>query len=91
MNVCLNPNVKEEVESPITIPTSEIGQDDGNSYNLLAKLPINSILPNPFQPRKEFEIPAPVEELKKSILENGLIQPITVRRTENKNYRTDFR
>ena len=85
LDALLNPNVKEEVESPITIPTSEIGQDDGNSYNLLAKLPINSILPNPFQPRKEFDSGS-IEELKKSILENGLIQPITVRRTENKNY-----
>jgi ParB family chromosome partitioning protein len=39
------------------------------------------IFPNPYQPRVNFE-PGALDELKKSILENGLIQPITVRRVE---------
>lgn len=44
------------------------------------EIPIYMIRPNPFQPRKEFEQQA-LEELKNSILTNGIIQPITVRKT----------
>ncbi|NUM80227.1 ParB/RepB/Spo0J family partition protein [bacterium] len=43
-------------------------------------IPIHAIRPNPFQPRKEFD-PQALEELKQSLLQNGLIQPITVRKT----------
>lgn len=46
------------------------------------KIPITLIHPNPFQPRKNF----PEDELKKlaqSIAENGLIQPIAVRKRKN--------
>ena len=40
-------------------------------------LPIEKIRANPFQPRKEFDETA-LEELKNSIIENGVIQPVTV-------------
>jgi len=43
----------------------------------IGSLPIEKIRPNPFQPRKEFDETA-LEELKNSILENGVIQPVTV-------------
>jgi ParB family chromosome partitioning protein len=43
-----------------------------------AELPIGKIYPDPTQPRKQFN-QIKLEELAKSILENGLIQPITVR------------
>lgn len=58
---------------------SEVKKDDGKQNDILAKIPIESISPNPFQPRIHFE-PEAFEELKKSILSNGLIQPVTVRR-----------
>lgn len=58
--------------------------DDGILTEVLAKIPVNNILPNPFQPRINFD-PAAIEELKMSILANGLIQPVTVRRLNN-NY-----
>ncbi len=45
---------------------------------IIGKVPIDKIQPNPFQPRREFEAHA-LEELKQSIVENGIIQPITVR------------
>lgn len=64
---------------------SEIKKDDGHQIDILAKIPVNSISPNPFQPRIHFE-PEAYEELKKSILSNGLIQPITVRRTAPYQY-----
>lgn len=39
---------------------------------------ISQIRPNPFQPRTEFD-PHALDELKRSITENGLITPVTVR------------
>lgn len=47
----------------------------------LTRLPVDKILPNPSQPRKAFD-PAELEGLAQSIRENGLLQPVTVRRDE---------
>ncbi len=58
-------------------PDGTLKSTDNVSVN---EIPIYMIRPNPFQPRKEFE-PQALEELKNSILENGIIQPITVRKT----------
>lgn len=55
---------KEDVEEPVT---------EGS----VGSLPIDKIRANPFQPRKEFDETA-LEELKNSIIENGVIQPVTV-------------
>ncbi|RPF51126.1 ParB/RepB/Spo0J family partition protein [Aquisalibacillus elongatus] len=44
------------------------------------EVPIDQIRPNPYQPRKNFEADA-IEELKDSILQNGVLQPIIVRQT----------
>lgn len=85
LEALINPKVKEKIDSPVTLSSSEIKQDDGESFDVLVKIPIDKIVPNPYQPRTEFNSQA-LEELKKSILENGLIQPITVRRTSNNNY-----
>lgn len=41
---------------------------------------IKEIRPNPYQPRKVFQ-PEAIEELKLSILEHGILQPIIVRKT----------
>lgn len=68
------PSHKEEVPD-----YTNVKKDDGKETNILAKISVGLIGPNPYQPRKNFE-PEAQEELKKSILSNGLIQPITVRR-----------
>jgi ParB family transcriptional regulator, chromosome partitioning protein len=44
----------------------------------LREIPVADIRPNPFQPRTEFR-PEEIEELKDSLSQNGLLQPITVR------------
>ncbi len=49
------------------------------------KTKLSKIEPNPFQPRKNFE-PEAMEELKKSIVVNGLIQPITIRKIGEDQY-----
>ena len=43
----------------------------------IGTIPVDQIGLNPFQPRKEFDETA-LEELKNSIIENGVIQPVTV-------------
>ena len=43
-------------------------------------LEIDSIASNPYQPRRKFE-PAGLQELADSIAANGLLQPVTVRKT----------
>jgi len=62
-----------------------IKDDDGKQVDVLAKIAVDFISRNPFQPRTAFNTEA-MEELKKSILSNGLIQPITVRRTPDHKY-----
>ena len=47
----------------------------------LKTLPIQEIYPNPFQPRLEFSDDE-LTELSQSIAENGLIQPIIVRKSD---------
>jgi len=85
LDALINPQVKDKLDSPIAVSGKELPKDDGNSYDLLAKLPLDKIFPNPYQPRTVFDQTA-LDELKKSILENGLIQPITVRRVATDRY-----
>ncbi len=58
--------------------TSKYGQQ-ANPAGSVTELPIGTIEPNPFQPRKEFDEEA-LEELTASVQEHGIIQPITVRK-----------
>ncbi|MFV0478945.1 MAG: ParB/RepB/Spo0J family partition protein [Anaerorhabdus sp.] len=48
----------------------------------ILNISVQDIRPNRYQPRMEFDTNA-LEELAQSIMENGLIQPITVRRIED--------
>jgi len=48
----------------------------------LLEIEVLLIRPNPYQPRLEFD-PVALQELKSSIEENGVIQPITVRRVDD--------
>ncbi len=85
LGALINPNFEKGVLTEnVTVNEADIKRDDGESVDVLAKIPLNKILPNPYQPRTNFEIGA-LDELKKSILENGLIQPITIRRV-NKHF-----
>ena len=51
----------------------------------LTRLPVDRILPNPSQPRKTFARDE-LESLAQSIRENGLLQPVTVRRENGVYY-----
>jgi len=51
----------------------------------ITTLPVNSIKPNRYQPRKTFD-PEKLAELTDSIRENGIIQPIIVTKTSSTEY-----
>lgn len=59
----------------------EIGPEDAERLDKLTEIEIDLVEPNPFQPRTKFD-PDALEELKRSIAEKGVIQPITVRRRD---------
>ncbi|MCD6115801.1 ParB/RepB/Spo0J family partition protein [bacterium] len=62
------------------IPQNAEGEEQ-QSADSITDLALSLITVNPYQPRTEFDKKA-LEELKRSIKENGVIQPITVRRAE---------
>lgn len=66
------------LESPETDITSKDISGDFVA-GAIASLPIEQIEANPFQPREEFN-PEALSELAESIKEQGIIQPITVRK-----------
>ncbi len=85
LDALMNPNVI--VNQGLVQPPdyANIKDDDGKLIDVLAKIAVEFISPNPYQPRMNFE-PKALEELKKSIISNGLIQPITVRRIQGNRY-----
>lgn len=59
-------------------PEADLKQSSGS----IIDVEVYRVNPNPFQPRESYD-PRNFEELKRSISENGLVQPITVRFFEN--------
>lgn len=58
--------------------------ESGSKKDMVLELPVDKILPNPFQPRKNFDKTA-LEELAGSIKKHGLLQPIVVKQ-DGENY-----
>jgi ParB family chromosome partitioning protein len=65
------------LENAETDVTSKSGAD--GVVGSIAQIPLEQIEPNPFQPRTDFE-PEALADLTSSIKEQGIIQPITVRK-----------
>lgn len=83
LDALINPqNMDEDEATMLNERTTIISAPKVDS---ISKLPIDKIFPNPFQPRTVFE-PEALEELKKSIIANGLIQPVTVREAPDGGY-----
>ncbi|HPI37344.1 MAG TPA: ParB/RepB/Spo0J family partition protein [Ignavibacteriaceae bacterium] len=83
LDALIRPQAKNE-----TIISEQAVNAEFNNHpetEVITKIPVSDIFPNPFQPRLTFDTDA-MEELKKSILTNGLIQPITVRRYHGEKY-----
>ncbi len=73
------------LEDSETDITSKYQKDGSRTIGSVSELAVESIEPNPFQPRKEFDEEA-LAELTKSVLEHGVIQPITVRKMGYDSY-----
>ena len=63
----------------------DVGPENIQTKNLAEKIPIHFIFPNPAQPRKNFNENL-LSELSESIKEQGIIQPILVRKKSEDNY-----
>jgi ParB family transcriptional regulator, chromosome partitioning protein len=59
----------------------QVQPDEEKSGRTLDTLPVSKIHTNPKQPRTVFDRQG-LDDLKKSIVENGVIQPVTVRKTD---------
>lgn len=75
----LLPSASDETPQEISVVPTSSSRDDGVSVGVLAHIEVSRISPNPYQPRTEFD-PQALLELAQSIRENGLVQPVTVRR-----------
>lgn len=69
-------------EEPIS--TDSLPLDHGED-NVIVAIEVAKVRPNPYQPRLDFD-PAALDELKRSIVEKGVIQPVTVRRSADGYY-----
>ncbi len=85
LEALINSEAAEAAISQNPLQLKDLEKDSGKEVDILAKISVGMITPNPYQPRTEFE-PQALDELKKSILANGLIQPITVRRNGDMQY-----
>ena len=52
---------------------------------VVQEIAIKNLRPNPYQPRKSFQSEA-IEELKNSIIQHGILQPLIVRKSSIKGY-----
>lgn len=68
----------ENSETDVTTKSGGIN-NTGSVVGGVAQIPMNQIEPNPFQPRTEFD-PEALADLAASIKQQGIIQPITVRK-----------
>lgn len=75
LSALLQRSAIEEPHAP-----SETRRVDADQTNIIASIELDRIKPNPFQPRMDFNVEAQ-EDLKRSIREKGVIQPVTVRRS----------
>lgn len=73
--------IPKEAYNPAAEAKSEdkFVEDDGQVSGRTALIDLELVEPNPMQPRIQFDADA-LEDLKNSIVEKGVIQPITVRR-----------
>lgn len=77
----IRPALESERPQPSGVPTITAQREGGE----IAEIDIAKIRPNPYQPRADFD-EAALDELKRSIIEKGIIQPITVRRRKDGEY-----
>jgi ParB family chromosome partitioning protein len=76
------PSIADPKSERETIGAEELRRAQPANF---VEIEIEKIQPNPYQPRMDFDQQA-LEELRQSIAERGLVQPITVRRSRDGTY-----
>jgi len=72
--------LESTVAPAVPSPNLELGKISYADAKV-SEVPIESIVPNPYQPRKSFD-PIQLQELADSIAEHGVIQPLVVNQTD---------
>lgn len=75
----------EETTKIVTIQAPVVAAEAINPTQRIWSIPIEKIIPNKNQPRKEFD-PEKIKELASSIKEQGILQPIVTRKLESGEY-----
>lgn len=75
------PPVEEKTATDISVKNTSNVSDEG----LILEVSISEVIPNEFQPRRDFDTAA-LEDLARSIREKGILQPLVVRPTKNNKY-----
>src|SRR5690349_1448358 len=78
-------SVKQGGELPTPIATTPPAAEIIDNKNRVLLADVTQLKGNPNQPRRNFD-PDKLRELSNSIKEKGIIQPILVRETEEKNH-----
>ena len=66
LDALMNPNFNKSEDEPVSIKSSTINTDDGKSLDILVKIDITKIKPNPFQPREDFDREA-LDEIRRGL------------------------
>lgn len=76
----MTPSKKDRLGKGLGALLGDYFAEEAGGEGQIRKLPVGALVPNPFQPRREFPEDE-LEELTASIKENGLLQPLVVRRS----------
>lgn len=75
----------DTIDEEIQVPKEGVPSLSAHSANTVARIPLDQILMNPKQPRRDFDEQA-LQELSESIKLHDIIQPVTVIKTAQNNF-----
>lgn len=75
----------DTIDDEVNAPREGVPALSGQNANTIARIPLDQIIVNPKQPRRDFE-PQALQELAESIKLHDVIQPVTVIKVGNTTY-----
>ena len=75
----------DTIDDEVNAPREGVPAVSGQNANSIARIPLDQIIVNPKQPRRDFE-PQALQELAESIKLHDVIQPVTVIKVGNTTY-----